>query len=102
MKRVYDAVNLPEAHLVRDLLEHAGIATHVFNTNAASSMGMIPVSAGCPQVWVVQPHQAQLALKLIAEYVQRSPLTINWRCEACGESNPGDFELCWHCGVAPH
>jgi hypothetical protein len=21
-----------------------------------------------------------------------------WRCSSCGETNPGEFELCWKCG----
>lgn len=23
----------------------------------------------------------------------------DWSCDACGESNPGTFELCWNCGA---
>ena len=99
MKLVYNALNLPDAHLVRDLLEHAGIATHVFNTHAISSLGLVPVSATCPQVWIVQLHQAPHAAALIADYQQRAPQVTNWQCEKCGESNPGDFEICWQCGA---
>lgn len=97
MKRVYNAPDLIDAQLVGDLLEHAGIATHIFNANAASSLGLIPISAGRPQVWVVQPHQEALARHLIAAYQLQVPQSTNWTCAACGEGNPGEFELCWNC-----
>lgn len=25
----------------------------------------------------------------------------DWCCPACGEENPGNFEVCWNCGEAP-
>jgi hypothetical protein len=25
----------------------------------------------------------------------------SWRCQACREDNPGEFELCWNCGHSP-
>ena len=100
MKRVYDALNLPDAHLLRDLLEHAGIAAHVFNENANSLLGLVPVSAGQPQVWIAQEHQESQARTVIADYQTRVATTETKCCDACGESNPGEFESCWRCGTA--
>lgn len=98
MKRVYTAPNLPDAHLLRDLLQHAGIPAHVFNENANSLVGFLPVSAGLPQVWISQPHQETHARSVIADYQTRLPVHQSHQCQACGELNPGEFEVCWNCG----
>ncbi|NJR71644.1 MAG: DUF2007 domain-containing protein [Gammaproteobacteria bacterium] len=100
MKRVYTAPNLPDAHLLRDLLRQAGIAAHVFNENAASLIGFVPVSSSQPQVWIAQRHQESHAKDIIADYQNRAVDVSVWHCHACGESNPGEFELCWQCGSA--
>jgi hypothetical protein len=99
MKRVYTALNLPDAHLLRDLLQQAGIAAHVFNENANSLVGLVPVAAGQPQVWIAQLHQERHAKAVIADYQSRSPTTVIKTCNACGESSPGEFDSCWNCGA---
>jgi Putative prokaryotic signal transducing protein len=100
MKRVYIATNLPDAQLVRNLLEHAGITTHIFNENAASYYGGAALPAACPHVWIQQPHQETHARSIIAEYLRPSvPMAAKF-CGSCGESNPGEFEVCWNCGEA--
>ena len=100
MKRIYTAANLAEAHLVRDLLQQAGVAVHVFNEYAMAAMGDVPMGAACPQLWISQPQQEQHARAVIAEYEKRPPTTTIKNCFACGEANPGEFELCWNCGKA--
>jgi hypothetical protein len=99
MKRVYTAPNLPDAHLLRDLLEQAGIPAHVFNENAASLLGLIPVANGQPQVWITQVHQEAHAKSVIADYQTRAPVRETRICGACHESNPGEFDYCWKCGA---
>lgn len=32
--------------------------------------------------------------------VRRQARETSWLCPACGEDNPGNFELCWNCGAA--
>jgi hypothetical protein len=100
MKRVYIATNLPDAQLVRNLLERAGIATHVFNENAASYYGGAALPAACPHVWIQQPHQETHARAIIAEYLRPSAPVAAKFCGSCGESNPGEFEVCWNCSGA--
>jgi hypothetical protein len=97
VKRVYTAPNLPDAHLLRDLLQQAGIAAHVFNENGTALLGLVPVSAGLPQVWIAQLHQEQHAKAVIADYQTRSPSGESHTCPKCGESNPAEFDFCWAC-----
>ena len=61
MKRIYTAANLADAHLVRDLLQHAGIAVHIFNEYAMAALGEVPMGSAYPQLWISQLHQEQHA-----------------------------------------
>jgi hypothetical protein len=99
MKLVYVAINLPDAHLVRHLLQQAGIPSHVLNEHAVGAMGELPVASACPQVWIAQVHQEHHARTVIEEYQSRRPVTGNKICAACRETNPADFDLCWRCGA---
>jgi hypothetical protein len=100
MKQVYTASNLPDAHLMRDLLEQAGIAAHVFNAHAMGAMGELPMGAASPQVWITQLHQEQHARAVIADFEQRKPQTRTRQCPGCHETSPGEFDFCWSCGTA--
>ena len=44
MRRVYTAAPLPEAHLMLQQLESAGINARVFNENAQGATGELPVT----------------------------------------------------------
>ncbi len=100
MKRVYTAANLPDAQLVHDLLEQAGVPAHIFNANAMSALGDLPLSAAYPQVWIAQQHQEQHARAVIADYQQQKPELAGKVCSGCTETSPGEFDLCWNCGIA--
>jgi hypothetical protein len=97
MKRIYIAANLTDAHLMRCQLEQAGIATHVFNEHAAAYYGGAAMPAACPQLWITQVQQEAHARAVIAEYLRpRAPADAK-NCAACGETSPGEFEICWNC-----
>ena len=98
MKRVHSATNLPEAHLLLHLLADRGIRARVFNANASSLAGELPIDASLPQVWVENPGDAQRAREIIDTYL-RSPHGPPRKCLACGEENPSSFDLCWACGA---
>lgn len=98
MKRVHAAFNLPEAHLLVDLLADRGIRARIFNANAASLAGELPIDASLPQVWVDDPADAPRAREIIEAFV-RGAHGPPVRCPACGEENPGSFDLCWACGA---
>ncbi len=98
MKRVHTAANLPEAHLLVDLLAHRGIRARVFNANASSLAGELPIDATLPQVWVENAAHASRAREIIEEYL-RSGNGPARKCPDCGEENPSSFDLCWSCGA---
>ena len=99
MKRIFNAGNLPEAYLVRDLLQQAGITVHVFNQHAMAALGDVPSAAACPQLWIAQPHQEQHARAVIDAYEANRGTGAVLVCRNCGESNPAGFEICWNCAA---
>jgi len=97
MKRLCRAANLPEAHILRGLLEQAGIETMVFNEHAQGGVGQLPVMDAWPELWVGEADAARAAAVL--EEFQRSPPVVTARaCTGCGEDNPANFQVCWSCG----
>ena len=99
MKRVHTASNLPEAHLLVDLLADRGIRARIFNANASSLVGELPIDAALPQVWVDDPADASRAREVIHEYTRHPVSTAVVKCGKCGEENPASFDLCWNCGA---
>ena len=99
MKRVHAAANLPEAHLLVDLLADRGIRAQIFNANASSLAGELPIDAARPQLWVDDPADAARAREVIEEFTRGTASTATLKCTACGEESPASFDLCWSCGA---
>lgn len=100
MRKVYTALNLPDAHLMLHMLRNEGIDARVFNENAASVMGEIPVTAAMPEVWVMDAAYEVRAGQIISAFNSKVPTGSLQFCTACGEQNPEEFEICWNCGLA--
>jgi hypothetical protein len=99
MKRVHASESLAEIGHLKNLLEHSGIACMVKNDQLCGALGEIPFLECLPELWVLEDGAAPLALRVIEDFgVAVGPVTA-WRC-ACGETNEGQFALCWHCGRA--
>jgi hypothetical protein len=98
VKRVHAAANLLEAHLLVDLLADRGIRARVLNANASSVAGELPIDQAMPQVWVDDAADAERARAVINEFSRTPPGPMR-KCPACGEENPGSFDLCWACGA---
>jgi hypothetical protein len=97
MKRIYNAANLPDAHIVAGILAARGIRVRILNANAAGAMGELPVDAAAPQVWVEDPRDEARAREAIDAF-RAQPAGPARRCPACGEENPPAFDVCWSCG----
>lgn len=100
MYRIYSASNLQEAHLLAGLLRQEGIEAHVLNENAVGGMGEIPFTQAWPEIWLEDERDRARAEAIIDRF-ERPPDTalLPARCPACGEENPGGFEICWNCGA---
>jgi hypothetical protein len=100
MKRLCRALNLPDAHILRGLFEQAGIEVHVFNENAQSGAGQLPVSEVYPEIWLADERDMARAQALLEEFETAPRVTGTLRCLACEEENPANFQLCWNCNAA--
>jgi hypothetical protein len=97
VKRIYNAANLPDAHIVAGVLAGRGIRVRILNASAAGAIGELPFDAAAPQLWVDDPRDAPRARAIVEEFLQRGTGPPR-PCSACGEENPPAFELCWSCG----
>lgn len=99
MRRLYDAADLPQAQLLIDRLAAAGIPARLFNENAQGGLGEIPFIAAYPQVWIEDEADWARARAVVERFERPVEPAPARRCPACGEENPGEFELCWSCGA---
>ena len=99
MERLYKASNLPDAHLLRDLLEEEGLQACIVNETLSSLVGELPFGMVQPEVWIKDPRDMFLARATLREYLARKdePVTEEQRCSACAEASPSNFEVCWSC-----
>jgi hypothetical protein len=98
LKKLYSAASLPDAHLIRNLLDQAGIEAHVFNENAQGGVGQLPVMEACPQIWIVREGDLPRARQILEAFEHMPAIRSNLHCEQCSEDNPSTFQLCWNCG----
>ena len=98
MLKIYSAANLPEAHLLLNLLQQAGVSAQILNSYAQGASGEIPFEQAYPQIWLEDDRDKLLAEKIITKYETSSSNTEWIYCRACGERNPANFEICWQCG----
>lgn len=99
MKEVFVTHNLAEAHLVRGVLENAGIAAVVQNDILYAGLGETASEETLPKVCVVDDSEAERAAEIIADWRRAKPDAPSWECPECGETIGGQFTACWECGA---
>ena len=98
MKRVYTADNRAMAWHIKNILESNTVEAEVRNDTLHSAQGGVPINESNPEVWVVHDSDAETARRLIEEHVESAPAdTSEWHCDNCGETNFGQFDICWNC-----
>ncbi|MEO8751883.1 MAG: DUF2007 domain-containing protein [Casimicrobiaceae bacterium] len=99
MIRIYIARQRYDAWLVADRLKQIGIRAHVFNQHASSIVGDMPAGeVAQPQVWIEREDDRERAEIVLREIEAAGKGTATLLCGSCGETSPGNFELCWKCG----
>lgn len=101
MKKVYTARSLADAHLLKGLLETAGIDAEVQGEQAFQIAGQNPSRFTALTVWVLNDDDYEKSQGMVSSFregngdssIEESP----WRC-SCGEENEGQFTECWSCG----
>jgi hypothetical protein len=100
MKRLCKASSLPDAHILRGVLEGEGIRVHVFNENAQGGVGQLPVYEAYPELWLDDPADFERAEAVVQAFEKAPRNTGTTRCKGCGEDNPENFQVCWNCGAS--
>lgn len=89
--------------LLRSILESRGIATTIRHEREYDVLGCsrFDLPKYWPALCVLQEEDRVTALAILAEVTTRDTArsTEEISCPACGESNPGNFEICWNCGA---
>jgi len=100
LKRFFVAANLVEARLVCDRVRALGIEAHVFNEYADGAVGELPFTHTWPEVWLKRECDEDAARTVLEAHGRQADSDIDMVCEVCGESNPGNFEICWSCAAS--
>ncbi len=88
-----------EARLLAGALEAAGLSVQVRGESLAPLSGEIPSTETWVELWVL-PHELEAARELVAELEEnREAAGYEVQCPRCREQNPGNFDMCWSCGM---
>jgi rubrerythrin len=93
---VYEAENVTEAYLVKNVLVDEGIEAVVAGEHEPFSINITPTEV------LVKRKDEQRARKIIAEYdaeQERRADRPDWVCPACGATVIGAFDECDACGA---
>lgn len=105
MRQVYSAEHPTEAHIVKGILESAGIEAVVKGDILFSARGEIPITPEtAPSVWILEESRYNDARRLVRRYEQANSGNLSsgdmWTCMSCAEKLEGQFTHCWKCGEA--
>ncbi|NVJ19099.1 hypothetical protein [Myxococcus sp. AM010] len=101
MRRVQLSVHrtVGEARLLAGALEAMGVSVEVRGEALAPLSGEIPSAETWIELWV-EPRDLEHAKGLLAELQEnQEQAERSVECPRCREENPGNFELCWSCGL---
>lgn len=93
--------DLARMGLLRSILEARGIETWIRNEAEYNALGLS--GFGTPKLWpalcVVKEEDHELAKEILSEHLDGDAALSQTEilCPACGETNPGNFEVCWSC-----
>lgn len=101
MKRVRFSVHrtVGEARLLEGLLAGSGLSVEVRGENLAPLGGEIPSTETWVELWLPEEEVGRGRELLEELEADQEAASRTVECPRCREENPGNFELCWSCGV---
>ena len=100
MKRVYEAQNPTDAHLLKDILDAHDIEAIIKGDLLWVARGEVPDS---PSVWVVNDEDYEEGMQVVRKYLSKGTadksIEKEWKCKKCGEMIETQFSECWQCGA---
>lgn len=98
MKRVYTTESVALAWHMRNVLEQHHIDAVVKNEQLYSIAGEMPITECLAEVWVKHDLDFRHAENIIRDIESTTEVEgEDWSCDECGETNMGNFAVCWNC-----
>lgn len=98
MQKFYSDYNQVKVRQIKALLDDANIPCFIKNEFIQGAAGELPPHETVPEIWLIDKQWETKAQVLVDELetslAQNKP---TWFCSNCGESNEGQFLICWNC-----
>lgn len=101
MKELFRERDFTKVGYFQSVLEAEGIATIVRNKHLTmSGLSEIPIPEFFPALCVMEDIDYERAMEILRRRITENAKNaeIEVLCPACGETNPGNFDMCWACG----
>jgi hypothetical protein len=101
MKELFREQDITRVSYFKAVLEDCGIPTLIRNEYlTVSGLTEIPIPEFFPALCVLNDEDYVEAVAIIREHLSANQNNANIEvvCVSCGETNPGNFEICWSCG----
>lgn len=101
MKELFREKDITRVSYYKAVLEDRGIPTMIRNEYLTmSGLSDIPIPEFFPALCVMKDEDYLEAVAIIREQLDANQKNADTEisCASCGETNPGNFELCWSCG----
>jgi len=97
LKKLFTHENRLIVFNLKNLLQEQGISCHIENEFSSSGVGVLAPFETWPEIWVTEDSQFDRADQIISETLNNQTTSVEWICSHCGESNAGNFNICWNC-----
>ena len=91
---VFSTLDIATAQLAAHHLKSEKLEVEIRGEHRISLGGEIPLNDARVEVLVAEVDAPAAEVSLARLFAESRP---EWVCNGCGESNPGNFEHCWHC-----
>lgn len=101
MKELFREQDITRVSYYKAVLENNEIPTMIKNEHlTGSGLTEIPIPEFFPALFVLNDEDHMQATAIIREHLiaNQKNADIEITCVSCGETNPGNFEICWSCG----
>lgn len=99
MRELFRERDLTQVGYCQSILEAEGIGT-VIRNETLTGLTEFPIPDFFPALCVVDEADYDRAIEVLKDRLARDEAGSREEipCAACGEANPGNFEVCWSCG----
>lgn len=102
MKELFREWDYTKVGYFESVLEAEGIATIIRNKHLTmSGLTEIPIPEFFPALCVIDDEDYEPAMEIIRRHLTENSVGVERevKCPSCGETSPGNFDLCWSCGA---